>query len=365
MPDSSVMLEQRESAAGRTQATNVSRQGRSVAAATGFAGVVGALALVPSLVSNEYVLLFLAGAFVYAAFAGAWSIQSGFTGYLNLGYAMFVGLGAYTAANLDVRLGAPLWVTVVAGLSVAVIYSVLFGAATLRIKSHYIILATLAAVAAMETTAHIWRTYTRGEDGIPGVTVFGSPEVRYYTALAFLVVCATALLWLASSRHGLVLHAIRHSEDTARASGVDTVRYRLVVFALSAAIGGAGGAMLVHTFGYAGTYNISLELSLTILVYGVVGGTTSVLGPIVTAVVLVSLGEYLRAYGDFRVLVGALILILAIRFMPAGLGPTIRHRLRRSRPGLVRPGQPPASPSQLISRSGTNSTEEGERDAAG
>jgi branched-chain amino acid transport system permease protein len=324
-----------------------------------------ALALIPSLVSSDYVLLFLAGAFVYAAFAGAWAIQSGFTGYLNLGYAMFVGLGAYTAANLDVRFGAPLWVTVSVGLGVAVIYSVLFGAATLRIKSHYIILATLAAVAAMETTAHIWRTYTHGEDGIPGITVFGAPEIRYYAALAFLVVCAAALLLLATSRHGLVLHAIRHSEDTARASGVDTVRYRLVVFTLSAAIGGAGGAMLIHILGYAGTYNISLELSLTILVYGVVGGTTSVLGPMVTAVVLVSLGEYLRAYGDFRVLMEAVILILAIRFMPAGLGPTVRHRLRRSRRGRVGPRPAPASLLQVVSTSGTTSIEEDERDAAG
>lgn len=362
MPDSPVMVEERARTTGQPKVMNAIAQRWNMAAATTFVFVVGGLALIPSLVGSEYVLLFLAGAFVYAAFAGAWAIQSGFTGYLNLGYAMFVGLGAYTAANLDIRLGAPLWATVCAGLGVAVIYSVLFGAATLRIKSHYIILATLAAVAAMETTAHIWRTYTRGEDGMSGVTVFGAPEVRYYVALAFLLVCAGGLLWLATSRHGLVLHAIRHSEDTARASGVNTVRYRLAVFALSAAIGGAGGAVLIHILGYAGTYNISLELSLTILVYGVVGGTTSVLGPMTTAVVLVSLGEYLRAYGDFRVLMEALILILAIRFMPAGLGPTVRSRLRLLQRSLLRPGQAPPSP--LVASAGRSSTRKEGSDAA-
>lgn len=301
---------------------------------------LAALGVVPAFTSSSYVLLFLAGAFIYAGFAGAWSIQSGFTGYLNLGFAMFVGLGAYTAANLNTRLDVAPWLTLLPALVVAVLFSAIFGIATLRLKSHYIILATLAAVAALETTAYVWRTYTRGEDGLSGVDVFGPPVVRYYAALGFLVVVAAGLLWLARSRRGLVLHAIRLSEITARASGVNTVRYRLGVFMLSAAVGGVGGAMLVHTLGYAGTYNISLELSLTILVYGVVGGTTSVLGPIFTAIALVTLGEYLRTYGDIRLLVEALILVVAIRFMPSGVGPTVRSltdRLSRAtRNDLVR-----------------------------
>lgn len=364
MTDSSLAVEQREGIEQPPPQVAADGVGRKLGTGIVLAVAVAGLGLVPGVVSSQYVLLFLAGAFVYAAFAGAWAIQSGFTGYLNLGYAMFVGLGAYTAANLDTRFGAPLWVGVAAGLVVAVTYALLFGAATLRIKSHYIILATLAAVAAMETTAHIWRTYTRGEDGIPGVSVFGAPEIRYYAALAFLVACATALLLVANSRHGLVLHAIRHSEDTARGSGIDTVRYRLAVFALSAAIGGAGGAMLVHILGYAGTYNISLELSLTILVYGIVGGTTSILGPMVTAVVLITAGEYLRAYGDFRVLMEALILIVAIRFMPAGLGPTVRKYLGLSRAGLTRTRPDPVSLPQVGSTSGAATVDEGEPDAA-
>jgi branched-chain amino acid transport system permease protein len=178
--------------------------------------------------------------------------------------------------------------------------------------------------------------FSGGELGISGLRrlTLGA-AANYYVAAISMLVIVFGLWKLADSRFGIVLHAIRDDEVAARASGINTPRYKLAVFALSAAAAGFAGALFAHYLRVAGPSTLEVALSFQVVIWGVFGGVATVYGPVAAVFILYPLTEWLgsfRAFGELRLLIFAVIVLLVLLFMPRGLTPWVRDKLETQCP---------------------------------
>ena len=138
-------------------------------------------------------------------------------------------------------------------------------------------------------------------------------------------------LWLlADSKFGIVLHAIRDDEVAARASGINTPRYKLVVFAISGAAAGLSGALFAHYLRVAGPSTLETALSFQVVIWGIFGGAATVYGPVAAVFLLYPLTDWLGSFkgiGELRLLIFAVIVLLVLLFMPRGITPWVRDKI--------------------------------------
>ena len=164
--------------------------------------------------------------------------------------------------------------------------------------------------------------------------VAGATPNYYLTCVSMLVVVFG--LWaLADSRFGIVLHAIRDDEVAARASGINTPRYKLAVFAISAAAAGFSGALFAHYLRVAGPSTLEVALSFQVVIWGIFGGVATIYGPVVAVFILYPLTEWLASFkhfGELRLLIFAVIVLLVLLFMPRGLTPWMRDKMETQCP---------------------------------
>jgi branched-chain amino acid transport system permease protein len=143
-------------------------------------------------------------------------------------------------------------------------------------------------------------------------------------------------LWLvADSKFGIVLHAIRDDEVAARASGINTPRYKMTVFAISAAAAGFAGALFAHYLRVAGPSTLEVALSFQVVIWGIFGGVATVYGPVAAVFLLYPLTEWLGSFsgvGELRLLIFAVIVLLVLLFMPRGLTPWVRDKIETQCP---------------------------------
>ena len=143
-------------------------------------------------------------------------------------------------------------------------------------------------------------------------------------------------LWLlADSKFGIVLHAIRDDEVAARASGINTLRYKMVVFAIAGAAAGFAGALFAHYLRVAGPSTLEVALSFQVVIWGIFGGVATIYGPVAAVFILYPLTEWLgsfRAFGELRLLIFAVIVLLVLLFMPRGLTPWVRDKIETQCP---------------------------------
>ncbi|MFL5312945.1 MAG: branched-chain amino acid ABC transporter permease, partial [Myxococcales bacterium] len=170
-----------------------------------------------------------------------------------------------------------------------------------------------------------------GELGVSGVrSIFASRTANYYLIAAATLALVYALWAIADSRFGLVLHAIRDDELAARASGINTPRYKLAAFAISACAAGIAGALYAHFMRGAGPSTLEVGLSFQAVIWGIFGGVATIYGPVVAVFVLYPLTEWLgsfTAFGELRLLIFAVIVLIVLLFMPRGLTPWVRDRI--------------------------------------
>jgi branched-chain amino acid transport system permease protein len=161
------------------------------------------------------------------------------------------------------------------------------------------------------------------------------PTANYYVACVSMLVVVFGLWLVADSRFGIVLHAIRDDEVAARASGINTPRYKLAVFALSAAAAGFAGALFAHYLRVAGPSTLEVALSFQVVIWGIFGGVATIYGPVVAVFVLYPLTEWLgsfKQFGELRLLIFAVIVLLVLLFMPRGLSPWVRDKIESQCP---------------------------------
>ncbi len=287
--------------------------------------------LLPVVVPDPYVLRVAAMTCIFAAFAASWDLLAGYAGQVNFGHALFFGTGAYSSALLTLRLGFPPLLALAAGALVAAASGLAVGLLCLRLRGSYLSLATLAFPLILIGVLFAAPDFSGGELGLTGVTSLARSRVaNYYIAAAGMLVLVFGMWLFADSRFGLILHAIRDDELAARISGIDTTRHKLAVFGISAAAAGVCGALYAHFMRGAGPSTLETALSFQVVIWGVFGGLATIYGAVTAVFVLYPLTEWLgtfSSFGELRLLVFAVVVLLVLLFMPQGLTPWVRDRI--------------------------------------
>ncbi len=280
--------------------------------------------------------------FIYMILALGLNIVPGFNGLLDLGFVGFYGIGAYTSGLLTIHFGLSYWVIVPLAAINGAIWGILLGAPTLRLTGDYFAIVTFgfSELVVLFLTNEIW--LTRGPLGLPGIDPVildlswaGGPVWEFATAtpyyyLALLMVLGTLFVMhrIEDSRLGRAWFAIRDDEHAAVACGVNLLTYKVIAFAISASFGAIGGSLFAR-------YNMVLTPdafkfweSFLVLCMIVLGGMGNIWGVILGAFVLTAMGEVLREIlpllglpVETRFLAFGLIMVLVMRFRPAGLLP--------------------------------------------
>lgn len=300
---------------------------------SGAALLIAILAVTPMVVASNYLTGVLTVCAIYGIWAASWDFMSGLTGRENFGHSLFIGAGAYTAGFMGTTWFTNPWYSLPAGVAVAVAFSIIVGFPTLRLKGPYFALAMLSASAILQRLCLIFWEYTGGEEGLYGLDpLIKNPLQYYWFVLAILVATVAILTALAHSHWGLLLRAIRGDEATCQAAGINATFYKIASLAISAAFAGLGGALYAHYQLQVSPPLFSVVVSITIIIMVYVGGIGSIYGAAVGAILLTLLTEMLRGFGEYRLWIYTLTLMLILFFLPNGLiAPAWRRMTERWR----------------------------------
>ena len=254
-------------------------------------------------------------------------------GLLSLANAAFMGIGAYTAALLTLQLGWPFPAVLAAGALAPAIVALLIGVPTLRLSGVYLAMATLAFVE-MCRIAILNLDITGGPEGLNGIPLL----TEWQHIVISLVVIVYGLSRLRRSRVGRAFEAIKEDEVAARLMGIDVDRHKLFAFTLGAVIAGLAGALNAHYTFFISPREYGFENAVDILAMAILGGISSLIGPVLGSTILTLLPELLRFLQGYRLAVNGAILVLVVLFLPTGLwdGRRLRAWYDRMRGGGTR-----------------------------
>ena len=242
-------------------------------------------------------------------------------GLLSLANAAFMGIGAYTAALLTVNLGWPFPVVLAAGALAPVVVALTIGVPTLRLSGVYLAMATLA-FGEVSRVVILNLDVTGGPEGLNGIPLV----TEGWHIVLVLAVVGYGLARLRRSRVGRAFEAIKEDEVAARLMGINVDRHKLFAFTLGAGIAGLAGALNAHYTFFISPREYGFENAVDILTMTVLGGISSLVGPVLGATILTLLPELLRFLHDYRLAVNGIILVVVVLFLPTGLWDSRRIR---------------------------------------
>ncbi|MBI4260874.1 MAG: branched-chain amino acid ABC transporter permease, partial [Actinobacteria bacterium] len=278
------------------------------------------------------------------------NIVVGYAGLLDLGYVAFFAVGAYATGVLTSRASflvtepgqllaaggwTNFWFALPVVILVAVVVGVLIGAPVLRLRGDYLAIVTLGFGEIIRTLVlSDWLApFFGGAQGLirvpappPESINFRDPQLIYYLILGFVLIAAFVSYRLADSRVGRAWIAMREDESVAEAMGISVIKYKLLAFAMGAAVGCLGGAFFAAKIGSIFPNSFGLGVSINVRAGIILGGMGSIPGVVVGAFVLVGLPELLREFAEYRLLIYGAILVAIMVFRPEGLIPNVRRR---------------------------------------
>jgi ABC-type branched-subunit amino acid transport system permease subunit len=313
--------------------------------ALGAAGVAApwlVAALVPG--QQRYVLHVLIFTALFAALALSYDLVVGHVGSLSLAHPAFFGVGAYAAAILSTRAGWPFAADLLAGTVAAAAVATTVGVPLFRLREHAFAVGTLAVALVAWIVANNWVEVTRGplcitgipkpRLGVPGgpALAVGTLPAYYWLALASLAAAVLLYQGLTTFRLGRAFHAVRDNEALAGAAGVDPLKYRLLAFAVSAGLAGGVGALYVHYLSVMCPEEMTIALTVNLLVMVFLGGAGSLRGVLLGAVLFTALPEVLRLAPTWRLVIYGVLLLGVVVRSPEGLEGLLRRAGARGRP---------------------------------
>ncbi len=317
-----------------TRGVGVSRL-RWRAVPVGFALVVLALLLAPHFLGTFQRTL-LTEILIWGLFAMAFDLLYGYTGMLSFGQSTFFGVGSYAVALAILRGESGFWPALLLGLLAPTAVAVLIGIIAVRMRGHYFVIITIIFSLVFFFWALNWSWLTGGDDGlsleVPEVPLglwklsLYNPITDYYFVLTFVVVCFFLCRRLVQSPLGKALHGIRENEERARLLGYHIERLKLVAFIVAGALSGVAGALYSLTFRYANANLMHWTVSGDAVVWTLVGGAGSLVGPILGTGLLMVFTDYISSWvGNYKIAVGILI-VLVVLVAPQGIVGVIRER---------------------------------------
>lgn len=305
---------------------------------TGWA-LLFALALAfPLVAPNSYYLTVMTMAFIYAIATLGLNLITGYTGQLNLAHGGFMAIGAYTLGVLTVDHQVPFWIAFALSGVLCMAIGYVVGAVSLRLKGHYFSIFTMCIGYIIYLVIEKWEGLTHGTVGLIGIPVpaaigpltFDSVPAQYYLVLAFLAVGTFVMHRIVSSLLGRGFMAVRNSDALAEALGIDLMRTKVLSFVLSVGYAGFAGALYAGQVRFLGPDIARTDLTFDMVMAMLVGGTGTLLGPLVGAVLVPWVTQTLQFLQDYRMLVFGPMLVLLIIFFPDGIvGSFLRRQARR------------------------------------
>ena len=271
---------------------------------------------------------------VLATYGIGYNILIGYTGLLSLGHAMFFAAGLYASGLAVHYLGIDPVSAFIFGAAASLAFAAAVGLVALRTTGVSFMIVTMMFSQACFLLILYFNEVTRGDEGIAlseaarqvGAFSLTDPAVRYNLALALFAGALALCYVLVRSRVGRVLIAIRENEERVKMLGYHTFRYKLLALALSGLLSGAAGAAYALMFGYVGATFASIEYSIYALLWVLLGGSGTVLGPIVGALLMFYLVDWTSEVTEsYRIVVGVVLVLLTL-FFPKGILGTLRER---------------------------------------
>lgn len=315
----------------------------------GFFIFTGIVIIFPFLGLSSFLLTQATFAGIYGIVAIGLGLLMGYAGQISLGQAAFYGVGAYTTAILTKTLGLNPWIGLIFAILLPVIIAFIVGHTMARLSGYYLAMATLAFGIIVNVLILEWRSVTSGASGfygIPSVEIFGFTIHQglpyYYFVWFFTVLTLLISMNIVHSRIGRALRSIHDSEIAANSMGVNTGKYKMQIFIFSAALAGLAGWLFAHMSYSISPSSFGLDASILFLTMVVLGGSTSIWGALIGAILITAINIFVHFLGnnvsfitsDFEHVLNGLILVLVIMFMPKGLFPTLvsMYEKRKSRP---------------------------------
>ncbi len=287
---------------------------------------------------NQYFISLLIFMGINSMITMGLSLLMGYAGQISLGHAAFFGMGAYCSGVLTTKYALHPAAAFFSGILLSSTIAFLVGKPTLRLKGHYMAVATLGFGEILFIFFNELSDLTGGPSGlsgIPSLTFWGhgvDGGDYLYLVWGFVILLLLFSLNLINSRVGRALRAVHGSELAANTMGVDASRYKVQVFVLSAIYASMAGSLYAHFVTFISPGSFSLMFSILLLMMVVVGGAESIWGALLGTMILTLLPEYLRGLEDFEVLVYGAILMVVLVYMPRG----ILEGLQKILPGLGR-----------------------------
>ncbi len=283
--------------------------------------------LIPIIIGQSYYYRISTQMLVYMMFGLSLNIMVGYAGQISLGHAAFAAIGAYAVTYFEIHYGMNFFLASFLGGMIAVIFSLLLGLPTLKLTDCYLMIATMGFAEIVKLLALNWKSVTNGSLGIkniPAPEAFGIQLTNangglYIMTILFFVITVFICWAIKHSKFGRALGAIRNDELAASLMGINNYSSKVIAFAISCFIAGYAGSIYATLSRYLDPKTFTNDMSTLILCIVVLGGSGTIFGVILGAIILVAVPELLRSFSDYRFLMYGIVLILMMRFRPQGI----------------------------------------------
>jgi ABC-type branched-subunit amino acid transport system permease subunit len=307
----------------RSMGKALSEKSQSITLIGAFVLILG---LIPLILPQYYVSL-ITRALILAILAMSVNLLLGYLGLASVGHAVFFGISAYTLAIVTRHMAGAVWPAIGMALLAAVLAGALFGLLALRTRDIFFLVIMLAFSQITYAIAISWQSLTGGDDGLPGLlrpelfpNLSLKPFMHFYIFVVIIFLLIMIGFWLlVSSPFGLTLKGIRDSEDRMKILGYNVWLYKYLAFIISALIGGISGILFAYYYGCPTPKDVGLIRSSTALIMVILGGSGTLVGPVIGAILIVFLEELFSLITERWLLVLGLVYVIVVLLSPEGL----------------------------------------------